>query len=70
MLNALLNSKRRKSKRFIELFKKRRKKVDKEFNANAMEAIERTEKKEGKSWVEKIYAAVGRKVPKAPRKGE
>lgn len=68
MLNALANSKRRKGKRLIELFKKKRKKADKEFNQNAMAVIERTEQKEGKSWVDKIYAALGRKTP--TKKGE
>jgi len=67
-LNALANSKRKKSAKFIELFKKRRKKVDKEYNKNAESTILKVEEKEGKSWVDKIYASVGRKRP--VKKGE
>lgn len=67
-LNALANSKRKRNKKFIDLFKKRQKRVDKEFNENATVAILRTEEKEGKSWVDKIYASLGRKRPL--KKGE
>ena len=62
-LNALANSKRKKTKKFIELFKKKRKKADKEFNQNAMQSILETEKKEGKSWVDRLYAGIGRRRP-------
>ena len=68
VFNALANSKRKKSRKFMELFKKRQKKADKEFNTNATAAILRTEEKEGKSWVDKIYASLGRKRPL--KKGE
>lgn len=67
-LNAIQNSKRKKSAKFIELFKKRRKKVDKEFNKNAEASILSVEEKEGKSWVDKLYAGLGRKRP--TKKGE
>lgn len=67
-LNAIANSKRKKNKKFIELFTKRRKKVDKEFNKNAEASILSVEEKEGKSWVDKLYAGLGRKRP--VKKGE
>lgn len=62
--NALINANRKKSKKFIDLFKPRPKKADKEFNQNAMQSIVETEQKEGKSWVDKLYAGIGRKRPK------
>ena len=62
-LNAIANSKRKKSAKFIELFKPKRKKVDKEYNKNAEQTILKTEEKEGKSWVDKLYQSIGRKKP-------
>ncbi|KYG34908.1 hypothetical protein [Alkalihalobacillus trypoxylicola] len=62
-LNAIVNSKRKKNKKFIDLFKKSRKKVDKEFNQNAESIIKQTEENEGKSWVDKIYSMSGQKRP-------
>lgn len=67
-LNAIANSKRKKSAKFIDLFKKKRKKVDKEYNKNAEATIFKVEAKEGKSWVDKLYAGIGRKRP--AKKGE
>lgn len=67
-LNAIANSKRKKSAKFIELFTKRRKKVDKEYNKNAESTIFKVEEKEGKSWVDKLYAGIGRRRP--VKKGE
>lgn len=62
-LNAIVNANRKKNKKFIDLFKPKPKKADKEYNKNAMESIIQTEAKEGKSWVDKIYSAIGRKKP-------
>jgi hypothetical protein len=62
-LNAIENSQRKKSKKFIDLFKPRQKKVDKEFNENARSSILKTEEKEGKSWVDKLYAGINRIRP-------
>lgn len=67
-LNAIANSKRKKAAKFIELFTKKRKKVDKAYNKNAESTIMDVEKKEGKSWVDKLYAGIGRKRP--VKKGE
>lgn len=67
-LNAIANSKRKKAAKFIDLFTKKRKKVDKEYNKNAENVITNVEKKEGKSWVDKLYAGIGRKRP--VKKGE
>lgn len=66
VLNAEANANRKKNKKFIDLFPKRQK-ADKEFNENALKSILLTEEKEGKSWVDKIYAGIGRKRP--PKKG-
>lgn len=68
MYNALVNSKRRKNKRFVELFKKKQPKVDKNFNKTATQTILAVEEKEGKSWVDKVYAKLGKKKPL--KKGE
>ena len=68
MYNALINSKRKKNKKFIDLFKKAQKRVDVDFNRNATEAIMRTEEKEGKSWVDKIYSKLKKDRP--TKKGE
>lgn len=62
-LNAIVNSKRKKSKKFIDLFKKKQKKVDKQYNKNAEATIFDVEKNEGKSWVDKLYAGIQRKRP-------
>lgn len=67
-LNAIQNSKRKKSAKFIELHKKKQAKADKEYNEDAMSTILDVEEKEGKSWVDKIYALNGRKRPR--KKGE
>lgn len=67
-VNAILNANRKKNKKPIELHKKKQVKADKEYNEDAMSTILDVEEKEGKSWVDKIYALNGRKRPR--KKGE
>lgn len=64
VLNAINNAMRKKGKKFLELFKKRQEKADKEFNQNAITIIHEIEAKEGKSWVDKVYKGAGLKMPK------
>ncbi|MEK3887449.1 phenylalanine racemase [Bacillus sp. FSL K6-3431] len=61
--NALINANRKKNKKFIEMFKPKQKKADVEYNKDAVSTIIDVEKKEGKSWVDKLYAGIGRKRP-------
>lgn len=62
VLNAVNNAMRKKGKSFIELFKKKNEKADKEYNEHAIKIIIDMEKKQGKSWVNKIYEANGIKI--------
>jgi len=64
VLNATINANRKKGKKFVDLFKKKQIKADKEYNENALKTIIETEQKEGKSWVDKLYAGIGRKRPR------
>jgi len=66
-LNAVNNALRKKNKKFIELWKKKQKKLDKNFAEFSIDSVIKTEEKEGKSWVDKIYRANGMTTPK--RKG-
>lgn len=61
--NAYVNANRKKNAKFQELYKKKQEKADKEYNINAIKVINEIEKKEGKSWVDKIYRAAGMKIP-------
>lgn len=63
-LNAINNAFRKKNKKFIDLFPKKQKKADKEYNKNAIKTILEMEEKNGKGWVAKIYQANGIKPPK------
>ncbi|WP_394374109.1 phenylalanine racemase [Niallia taxi] len=57
MLNAEANANRKKGSKFLELFRKKAHKVDKDYNENAVNAILDVESKKGKSWVDKIFKA-------------
>lgn len=59
--NAYVNANRKKNSKFQELYKKKQEKADKEYNTNAIKVILNMEEKQGKSWVDKIYAANGMK---------
>lgn len=63
VFNAVTNALRKKGSRFQELFKKRPARADKEFNQEAMSIVLEVEKRDGKSWVDKIYQANGIKTP-------
>jgi len=63
-LNAINNAFRKKNKKFIDLFPKKQKKADKEYNEKAIKTILKMEEKNGKGWVAKIYRANGIKPPK------
>lgn len=57
VLNATVNANRKKNKKFIELFKKRNKKVDKDFIQNNISVIKEVEEKEGRDWINKLYTS-------------
>lgn len=63
VFNAVNNALRKRNSKFQELFKKRQVKADVEFNQNAIKVVNDLEKRGGKSWVEKVYAANGLKIP-------
>lgn len=56
--NAYANANRGKNRKFQDLYKKKQSKADVEYNMNAVETIMKIEKRDGKSWVDKIYRAV------------
>ncbi|WP_329384512.1 hypothetical protein [Anaerofustis butyriciformans] len=64
MLTAFYNVNRPKGKNPLKLWKKKPKKVKKEEYQNNIKIIEDMEKREGKSWVYKIYKANGIKNKK------
>jgi len=66
-LNAYTNARRKKNKPFVELYKKKQQKADKEYNQNAIAVINEMEKRDGKSWVDKLYRTNGMKKPKPER---
>lgn len=63
VLNAVNNALRSKNKKFIELFKKKNEKADKEYNLKAIDVILEIEERNGKGWVDKILKASGFKKP-------
>lgn len=69
VLNAVTNAMRKKRAKFVELFKHKQEKVDIDFNKSAEQTILEIEKRDGKSWVDKIYEANGRKRPQFFKKG-
>lgn len=62
VLNAVSNALRKKHARFRELWKKVGIPVDKEKVQDNLKTVHEIEEKEGKDWVEKIYAANGLKL--------
>lgn len=63
VLNAVNNAMRKKSKKFVDLWKKKQKKLDKELAHDNLKIVQKLEKENDKSWVEKIYKANGMKKP-------
>ncbi|NBI08247.1 hypothetical protein D3Z33_15410 [Senegalia massiliensis] len=63
VLNAVNNAMRKKNKKFVDLWKKKQKKLDKELARNNLKIVQKLEKDNDKSWVEKIYKANGMKKP-------
>lgn len=61
--NAYTNANRKKNKKFVELYKKKQEKADKEYNKNAIANVIEIEKRDGKSWVDKLYQVNGMKKP-------
>ncbi len=57
VLNAVGNAMRKKNQKFIDLWKKGRKELDKDLASNNLKIITEVEETEGKSWVDKIYHA-------------
>jgi len=64
MLNAVSNALRKKNQKFRDLFPKKQHKADKEYNKNAIEVINRIEKRDGKGWVDLVYKRAGIKKPR------
>lgn len=63
VLNAVNNAMRKKNKKFIELFSKKNEKVDREYNIKAVDVITEIERRDGKSWVDRIYQESGLRKP-------
>lgn len=61
VFNAYINANRKKGRKFQPLYKKKQEKADIEYNQNAIETINEIEKRDGKSWIDKIYQANGMK---------
>ena len=61
VLNAINNAIRKKGKKFLALWKKRQKKLDKDIAKDNLKLIRTLEERDGKAWIEKIYAANGLK---------
>lgn len=59
VLNATVNANRKKGKKFIELFKKKSKKLDREKIEQDINIVKEVEEKEGNYWIEKLYIANG-----------
>ncbi len=59
VLNAVSNAFRKKGKRFIPLWKKKQKKINKEIAKDNLKLVESMEKENGKSWVDFVYKANG-----------
>lgn len=68
VLNAINNAIRKKGKKFLALWKKRQKKLDKDVAKDNLKIVTNIEDTEGKGWIEKIYAANGIK-PKRKKGG-
>ena len=64
VLNANANLNRKKGKKFIDLWNKKRAKLDTEVAVNNLRMIKHIEESSGKSWVDKVYAANGMRKPK------
>lgn len=64
VLNAVNNALRKKGKKFVDLYKKAQEPVDKEYNETGIKIIQRIEAREGKSWVDLVYARAGLRKPK------
>lgn len=56
VLNAVSNALRKKSAKFVELWKKTQQPADKELVQSHLDIIQETETNEGKSWVDVIYS--------------
>lgn len=69
VFNAYSNANRKKSKKFVDLFKKAQQKADKDYNTNAISVVVEMEQNQGKSWVDKLYRANGMKRKSKQRKG-
>ena len=63
VMNGVSNAMRKKTRKLIELFKKKQQKADKEYNRNATAIVDAIEARDGKGWVDAIYAANGLKRP-------
>ncbi|MGM0239865.1 phenylalanine racemase [Enterococcus sp. AZ103] len=63
VFNAVSNALRKKGAKFQELFKKKQSKADVEFNESAVDVVLSLEERDGKSWVDKVYAANGLRKP-------
>lgn len=64
VLNAVGNALRKKNSRFVHLWKKVQRPIDKEKALNDLAVIEEVEAKEGKLWVDLLYAVNGMEKPR------
>lgn len=64
VLNAISNAFRKKGKKFIPLWKKKQKRINKEVAKDNLKLVENLEKQNGKAWVDLVYKANGIKKKK------
>jgi hypothetical protein len=62
VFNAMVNANRKKNSKWIELWKKKQKQLNKETVEGNLNIVKETDKKEGPSWIEKVYEANGLKI--------
>ncbi len=58
----MVNANRKKNSKWIELWKKKQKQLNKETVEGNLNIVKETDKKEGPSWIEKVYEANGLKI--------
>lgn len=63
VLNAVNNALRKKGSKFVDLWKRKQQPADMEIVNAHLEIIQKSEEKEGKSWVDMIYRANNLKKP-------
>ncbi len=64
VLNAVNNALRKKGSKFIDLWKRKQRQINRELVASHVEILSKVEEREGKSWVDLVYQANNLRKPK------